>query len=439
VLKARLRALTLAIAVGSSGAAGADERLDEAKALIDEGRAKAAYEVLAPLEDTYAGTPEYDYLLGISALDAGLPGPAVFALERVLAVEPDNDLARAEIARAYYLLSEYETAEREFETVRKSSSIPQAARPRIDDYLSRIAQARGEGGLQVSGYFTFGAGYDSNVNSGTAESQVIIPIFANQLFQLVDDARETEGAYTLVAAGVNLAQEVAEGVSVLGGARGYWRNTESPFSTQDAYLYGGVGIERGRHSFVVAAQGETFQVDADALRNTYGGFGQWTYELSTNQRVTLAGQINQIDYPDFNNRNATRYVASLGWAGLLPGERAPSVFLGVYGGIEDENEDRFPQFGHDFYGARAGGSISLLPRLRTFGSLGIEERNYGGRDTIFDVQRDDTQYNLSAGFVYQLFTNWQVRPNMTFTRNESNVPINDYTRVIGGIDVTARF
>lgn len=420
-------------------AAAADAPLEEARRLIDQGRAQDAYQLLAPLEERYAGTPDYDYLLGIAALDSGLPGPAVFALERVLALDPENDLARAEIARAYYQLSEYETAEREFETVRRSSALPAAARPTIDEYLTRIARARDRFGPTVTGFLSLGAGYDTNVNSGTSESQVTIPFLGQQPIQLVDDARETSSPYTLIAGGVNVTKPIADGVAVLGGARGYWRNNASPFSTQDAYVYGGVGVERGRHGFVVAAQGETFRVDAEALRNTFGGFAQWSTTLAENHRVTLAGQINRLEYPDFGNRDATRYSVSLGYAGVLDGPREPGVFAGVYGGTEDEREDEFPQFGHDFYGARAGASIALLPRLRTFGSLAVEQRNYGGRDTFFEVQRDDTQYSVTGGFVYQLYRNWQVRPNMAYFRNESNVPLNDFSRVVGGVDVTARF
>ena len=66
-----------------------------------------------------AGNPDFDYLLGIAALDSGHGERAVFALERVLAVQPSNALARAEIARAYLFIGEKDTARREFENVKR--------------------------------------------------------------------------------------------------------------------------------------------------------------------------------------------------------------------------------------------------------------------------------------------------------------------------------
>src|SRR4030081_3534524 len=93
-------ALAAAIATASSGAF-ADALTDRARALLAGKDAKGAYTLLLPQEAQRAGDPEYDYLLGVAALDSGQYERAVFALERVLGVQPDNHVARAEIARAY--------------------------------------------------------------------------------------------------------------------------------------------------------------------------------------------------------------------------------------------------------------------------------------------------------------------------------------------------
>ncbi len=67
---------------------------------------QGAFALLDPLEIARAGESAFDYLLGIAALDSGHVTRAIFALERVLAVQPQNNLARAEIARAYLIAGE---------------------------------------------------------------------------------------------------------------------------------------------------------------------------------------------------------------------------------------------------------------------------------------------------------------------------------------------
>src|SRR5262245_2484764 len=73
----------------------ADDVVLQAKKYIDQNSPQAAYDLLAPLQSERAGDPEYDYLLGVAALGIGHNTEAVFALERVLAVQPNSAPARA--------------------------------------------------------------------------------------------------------------------------------------------------------------------------------------------------------------------------------------------------------------------------------------------------------------------------------------------------------
>ncbi len=421
-----------------SSTAAADQVTDQARELLNGHQAASAYTLLAPLSDERAGDPDFDYLLGIAALDSGQPGQAVFALERVLAVKPDDALARAEIARAYYALSEFETSKQEFENVKTSGEVPATARATLDQYLSLIDRAQ-RGEQRVSGYIGFSTGYDTNVNSGTDQTTIAIPVLNNLPFQLVDRATSQDNAFAAVSAGVNALKPIDKTWAMIGGARGYYRATENPFSTADTYLYGGVRGTFGKHELVFAGQGEDFIVDADSLRFVYGGYAQWNYAVDNKSRLSLSFQGNKIDYPDLNHRNATRYVTSASYLLAIPGKREPVVYAGVYGGVEQEDQSTRPQFGHDLYGGRLGGSIELMPQLRGFTSFSMEQRDYHGPDPIFLRTRDDTQYIVSGGVEYKFCENWLLRPNVSYTINNSNIAINDYDRVVVGIDVTMQF
>jgi tetratricopeptide (TPR) repeat protein len=142
--------------------------LGQARALMEKRDAKGAYELLKPLEGQRAGDADYDYLLGLAAIDAGKPTEAVFALERVLAVNPNHPQARAEIARAYFVLGENETAKREFEAVRKQAGTPTEVNATIQKFLDAIDQVRASQGRQITGYMEVTLGHDTNVNAGTS-------------------------------------------------------------------------------------------------------------------------------------------------------------------------------------------------------------------------------------------------------------------------------
>src|SRR5882672_716578 len=149
----------------------ADALTDRAKRLLATNQSKQAYELLLPQEQARAGDPEFDYLLGIAALDVGEYERAVFALERVLAVQPNNHQARGEIAKAYLAMGERDAAKQEFETTRKQD-IPPHAKAQIEQYLSQITAAET---TQISGFIELGFGHDTNVNAATSSSQIALP------------------------------------------------------------------------------------------------------------------------------------------------------------------------------------------------------------------------------------------------------------------------
>ncbi|NDF71133.1 MAG: hypothetical protein EB131_08380, partial [Betaproteobacteria bacterium] len=62
--------------------------LVSAERLIAAGQSAAAVDLLLPLEPQLAGTAEYDYLLGLAALQSGQFTLAISALERVTLVQP---------------------------------------------------------------------------------------------------------------------------------------------------------------------------------------------------------------------------------------------------------------------------------------------------------------------------------------------------------------
>jgi Flp pilus assembly protein TadD len=132
------RALLCAFVMAFSAVAVAqDATLDRARQLIQAKQYKQAFALLSPQEQARAGEPQFDYLLGIAAIDSGELTRGVFALERVLAVNPNHPQARAEIARAYFLMGENKTARPEFETVRQSRP-PSEVASTIDRFLDAL-------------------------------------------------------------------------------------------------------------------------------------------------------------------------------------------------------------------------------------------------------------------------------------------------------------
>jgi len=414
--------------------------LDDAHGLIAAHQAEQAYALLNPLQDERSGEPGYDYLLGLAALDSGRPGEAVFALERVLAVQPEHKQARAEIARAYYQLHEIETAKAEFETL-KTQGVPAEVRETMDRYLAAIDQELSvkEGGTRIRGYLAATLGYDSNVNSAGADSLIAIPAFPGVLFTLNNSLVEQASPFTRVSGAVRMAHDLGDGYNFLLGGNGYAFETQNPFDTASLGGYFGISRKVEQDNYTITAQGEDFRVDGDDYRYAFGMAAQWLRQLDNLSSASLYVQATRLEYPGQSVRDATRYIAGAGYTRALTGKSSPVIFAGVYGGAEDEAHTGVPWLGHELVGLRLGGQMKLLPLLDGYASVEAEYRNYGGTDPTFLKSRDDKRYRAVLGLDYHVAENWKISPEISYTRNESNVVINDYDRTVVGLTLRRDF
>ena len=422
-------------------AAAADDVLVEAKRHLDQGDPQAAYDLLMPLQSDRAGDPDYDFLLGSAALQVGRNTEAIFALERVLAIRPDATPARALIAQAYFNLKETETAKREFESVR-SEQVPEEVAHTIDRFLDAIRRIEETQRVAIGGYFEVGMGYDSNVNSATAENQIAVPGFPP--VTLTDTSIEQGDSFLSFGGGLGVRAPVSKTVSVFGGVA-YSNKTnvnEGDFSTEYWDANAGVSYKRDRNTITLAAQLNAFFVNdpqySSAYREAVGGTLQWQHDFNARNQLNAYAQYTQLTYPEQPTRDADRYVLGLGYAHAFKSD-GPIAYLGVYGGEEREKDETFPESGHHLYGVRVGGQQFVTEKFSVFASASIEKRRYGGPDAIFNADRDDDQYGIAAGMHHLLRQDARLTFQASWTDNRSNIPLNEFDRWLASISFRQEF
>lgn len=419
-------------------AVAADDVLIEAKRHLDSGNAKAAYNLLIPLQSDRAGDPDYDFLLGSAALQIGKNTEAVFALERVLAVRPDATAARALIARAYFNLKETETAKREFENVRRQEVPPEVALT-IDRFLDAIRRMEETQQVTYRGYFEIGGGHDSNVNSATAEGQVAVPAFGGTIFTLDSSSQEQDDGYLTFGGGVGIRGPVSRSLSVFGGLAYTNKSNidEDDFSTSSWDLNSGLNYRLDRSTFTLAAQLNAFYVHdpvlySKAYREAVGATLQWRYDFNARNQLSVYTQYAQLTYPEQEPRDADRYVGGFAYAHAF-GQDNLVVYVGAYAGREQEKDEAFPQFGHDLYGVRTGAQQFLSEKFSVFVNASAEMRQYGGPDPFFLVDREDDQYSASAGVHFVPMRNLRLTLQGSYTKNSSNIAINEFDRWLAAL------
>lgn len=419
-----------------SALAQVDDPLKAARNALTIGQPRQALAILEPLEAGRAGEPLFDYLLGVARLDSGDPERAVFALERVLAVQPSNAQARAEIGRAYLMLGERDAGVKELENTR-GMEIPDEARQTINNYLN----AFGAGPTRFNGYLEASVGHDSNVNSGISSGSVAIPALGNLTFQISPDGRERPASYVGVSGGLSFYRPVAERWSVVGGASFSQRFNENYARFNVRTLDGNLGLRYavGKNAYTVGLQTQVFDVNDQRNRTATGLVAQWQHQLDSQTQLSVFGQYTQLRYPGQSLRDANRTVAGLAFAKVFTYAWTPSLYGSVYGGKESELDGNVPHLGHTPWGVRFGGQLKPSSTLSLFANASYEHRRYGGDDPLFLVRRADRQFDLRLGLTYEPYRFWSVSPQVSYTRNDSNVAINDYSRTVVSVSVRRDF
>ena len=457
----------IALLFAGQAAQAQDASLDSARQMIaaQGGKGRAAFDLLVPLESQRAGEPAYDYLLGLAAIDAGEFTRAVFALERVLAVEPNHPQARAEIARAYFLMGENKAARAEFEAV-KAGRPPAEVVATIDRFLSALDQRQTGLGSQrsgVTGYLEAGLGYDTNANTATSASGFASPGLG--LFTLSPGASSRSDTFTVMNGGISGRYVLTDQWSLMGGAN-FNRRFNSvagrgetfvgatriagidTFDTGSIDANAGVVHVRGDHEISAALQAQSFDVDNTRFRDAFGGLLQWRYAVTPAQQLVGYLQSSRLVYPNQpttvpgpgvpaqTDRNAYRNLVGVAWANAIDVKYLPTVYAGLYTGEERLMQDTFPEFGHKMFGARVGGQVTLSPALTANANLSYEDRRYGMPAAAINVllfgnnHRLDREWNMRVGASYAFAKNWSLNPSLTITENKSSWAVNTFRRTL---------
>lgn len=157
-----------------------DPRVNDARALIDDGRYNDALRILRPLAPGHLDRTDVLFLIGLAALGAAqlpqtaeteqthLLDEAIAAFHTILVDRPSLVRVRLELARAFFLKGDDELSRKHFERVLAGRPHPAIA-ANIQRYLQTIKARR-----RWSGYFGVTLAPDSNINTASDERTIYI-------------------------------------------------------------------------------------------------------------------------------------------------------------------------------------------------------------------------------------------------------------------------
>ena len=435
--------VALAAALFSTGALADPQALERARTFLSTGNPKAAYDELMRLEKQLTGQLEYDYLLGVAALDTGRNDEAIIAFERVLAVNPNHAGAQMDLSRAYYAAGSYDLAEAGFLRLRAANP-PPAAQQAINRYLEAIQARKHQTLAGWTAFGELGLGWDSNITGVPTDFGAA----AQQSFNLIGitatgNAVERSAAFVQGAAGGEYSRPLGRGWSLFAGgeARGRAYHDESNFNSLQGELRFGGARNDGPNQWRATASYLHFDQEGDAPgdpkptndRRMAGATFDWRHAIDSKTQVGAAIQLNRIEFPTNEIEDFDQLFLSVSWLKSFERTGIPLLYLTAF--ITDDRAkntlpDGVTTKSKNLAGIRSYLQYSVSPKLQVFNGLGVivrRDKDAFARSTVIEDGRD-VYAEASLGLSWQFRDACALRVLYAFSRNSSNIDIYDFNR-----------
>lgn len=428
---ASFAALSLSFTLTSPATAGPT---DDMKSLIEQGRFQEAY-ALGIKHEKLSGEPVYDYYFGIAAIDSGRASLGVLSLERVLLSNPNNDLARLELARGYFVIGDYERAREEF-TFMQSKQIPAEVRSSIEKYLAEIRKADPQFRTTPGAYIEFGLGHNTNVNTSTNQ-QVPFPIFGQFSPPIyVDPGASKPSMFNQLALGGMISGPIVPGVKYLGSLDVMFRQHAQVPNFDQRTITGSGGAEFDLTTSKIRALGYVSEAGLDGkhLRTTTGLVTDWVkpIDAATTFRSALGFASLRYNQDLKGIRDANMPSFAIGVNRLIGGPLRSTLDVELTAARENNIRGQ-NDLTRNIFGARVG--LGFVPNPRTQAGLiaSYTKSRYGAPEPLApepNIIKDDGLLSLEANVQYQMTKGWSVRGEYIFLRNLSNVTLYAYEQQV---------
>lgn len=426
-LQHHLRIVALALAAALACASANAATVADVRADVEGNRSANALTACATIDRD--ANPDADLWCGIASVDTAHNGEGVLALERYSLRNPGDARGRLELARAYFYAGDDVRARTEFESV-QALNPPPAVLAGIQRYLDALSARESQYLPKLTGYVEVGGGYDSNANAGVQQANIFLPVLG--AVTVAEFGVHQASAFGMLAGAVQYNKPVAPGWSLYGGASGTgnWYFSASEFDLAQVAANVGGSYHANADTFALTYAYGQIVLDGDNYRSTNGVAMEWRHQFAPTGTISVIPQIARISYTGENNvQDANFWAISVGgrygwltkWQPVLNG----SVSAG-----RQRNTEGFPYLGRAIYGAAADVTVSPDPFWAFNAGLAYLGSDYDGDIPIIGVTRKDNNFAATVGALWLFKRHWSTKLEYQYQRNDSNLPLYDYTRNI---------
>ena len=408
------------------------------QSLFESYKRGQSYNYAKQFQSEMEGDPYFDYIFGVSAIDTGHASEGTFALERVLLIFPDDQVARLELARGYFNLQEYALSRESFQAVLKQDP-PAQVRSTAEAYLDKIRISESRYRPTHSGYIELSLGNDDNVNAGV-DKNTLFPFGAipnAESFGQDDNFTSLSGAW-------NYTHPFSPGWLFESTLSANLRKNQDldQYDTATGTLQLGITHLQASSKYKAELITQQFNLDGNDYRMLNGVNLNWQYTLSEKSSFNTSLQYAQLDYPDISVRNSDLITLGMNYTHAFSAYLQPLLFTTVSFATENaedsSNNAVLSETERDIYSIRLGLVLSFTNTLALQTGIGTQNSSYEGAPfSQPDTIREDDYNTADLNLIWAFARKWRLDTRYSYTKNDSNINLRSYERNV--IDMTVNY
>lgn len=412
-----------------------NRRFNEALTLFKERKYQEAYSAFDTLFDNYMDNLSLNYYLGRSAFEIGDYDSAMAAFDRFLIIQPQNLRVKLELARVYFKQKMFADAEHMFKEVLQSD-LPIAVKKRVEQYLSALDKAQERSSFNA--VISMALIRDSNGNSGsddTTFNYTTLGSVTNTSKPELDTAHQ-EFVYFNHVYDIGLRKGYYVKNSLL-----LYNKQWSDIVDSDVQLITyspKLSYAKGNYSYEAGLEFSRMWYDYKGYMYMYGTSYTGTFIASEKTRYGVSAKYRFKDYIQTSNdaKDAHSYELSAN-ASNIHTNTFSSKLTATY--AQDEHVRGSSNY-VDYYYHKAAASLSQKVAKTLSLSYDVDYKVTEYEDKgLFDVTRQDKQFNASLTSNYQFASKWLLQGKFTYTNNDSNQAPYTYDKTIYTINFLRMF
>lgn len=399
-------------------------RLEQSKQALDNNNNQLAYDILSQLLREHPENETVNFYMGRAAYRVGRLSHSAMAYERVLILNPDNHVARAQLAKTYMDMEQYALARENFEAVLQHEPPPHVKED-IERLLAKIKTADTPwnfwGRVDVAGF------YDDNVNFGPGSD--IVDTSLGQL-QLAPDSLAKEAFGLSLTLNANGLYDVGEkgGWFIAGDAGAYGTILDNAHDRELFLMRSGAGLQHvGRRSFLqLPFNYQHLDKGGDSYVNISGFKPALLYGLSPNWHLVSSGTAEYRDYTSLHERDGG-FLSLDETLRRYFGNRRHSVSFTLSGFHEDAKISEYINTGWE---SALACELRLPARMASYCRVRYKDSYYRGKSELETEDRHDRNWQFLVGLNKVLINNWGLDVSYLYSDNISTYDLYDYDRSI---------